>query len=401
MAKHNPQVKYVDLGELDGRDAQNAAQAAVTKEFMNTDMYPNYRLMANFATGVGKGKAAMETTAEFSDKVCRGKKTLIGCHTVKQRDNMWPKQVAKWGRMHPFTGNLQVECYKSFKNISGQDFGMLILDEFHHVTEEIFTFFSRNTVEGILILTATEPKDTEKKKMINQLTAGRRIVIKVDQAIEAGIINDFEVNVMWIELNNTEHFKMFKTNNTLYTDRTGYLKHCGLVTQAKMSSNPDRIRATLINRIRYLGNTNSKTMAAKYIQRQFKAKDMRFITVAASIEQCEQLSENTFHSERDDKCYKAFIKGEIDHLVSVNMIREGENFDNLGRCLLIQPDRNPGNFDQLAGRCLRLPVGMLSKMIIIAAKDTQDQTIITEALKYVNPNRIKHYELPESKYWTK
>lgn len=398
MAKINPLVKTVEL-DGKGRDAQEQAQQAVTAEFMDTSMFPNYRLMVNYGTGVGKGKAAIETTCEFHDKVAKTTRTIIGCNTVKQRDQMWPKEISKWGRMHPFTGNVEIHCYKSLIKVRGQHFGMAVMDEFHHITEDIYNFFTYNTFDGILLLTATEPASAEKRAIIKRITNGRRIVLNADQAIDAGIINDFEVNIMWIHLNNTEKFKLYKTSNTLYTDRTGYLKKCALVSQAMNSGSQERIRFALIERIRYIGNSRSKTMAAAYIQKQFQRKGERFITVCQSIEQTEKLSRYTFHSKTNDQYYKMFIQNRIDHLVSVDMIREGENFDNLGRCLLIQAQRNPGKFDQLAGRTLRLPIGQLSKMIIIGAKDTQDETSIREALAHVNPSRIHNYNLSEDKYW--
>ena len=86
-------------------------------------------------------------------------------------------------------------------------------------------------------------------------------------------------------------------------------------------------------------------------------------------------------------------------MVSVGMIKEGENFENLGRCLYIQPNRNPGDFDQVAGRTMRLPVGQMAKMIVICAMDTQDETVIKEALANVNPKRITYYDLPRDLYW--
>lgn len=398
MAKINPLVKTVILNSK-GRDAQQQAQEAVSAEFMNTSVFPNYRLMVNYGTGVGKGKAAIETTCEFHDKVAKTTRTIISCHTVKQRDAMWPKEIAKWGRLHPFTGNVEIHCYKSLIKIRGQHFGMAVMDEFHHITEDIYNFFIYNTFDGILLLTATEPTQPSKLSIIKRITSGRRIVLNADQAIEAEIINDFKVNVMWIDLNDTEKFKMFKTNNTLYTDKTGYLKKCALVSQAKGSGNQERIRFALIDRIRYIGNSKSKTMAAAYIQKEFQKKNERFITVAASIDQTEKLSEYTFHSKTNDRWYKEFIANRIDHLVSVDMVREGENFDNLGRCLLIQAQRSPGKFDQLAGRTLRLPIGQVSKMIIIGARNTQDESVIAEALSNINPSRIFNYNLSEDKYW--
>jgi hypothetical protein len=48
---------------------------------------------------------------------------------------------------------------------------------------------------------------------------------------------------------------------------------------------------------------------------------------------------------------------------------------------------------------MRLPPGQLAKMIVIAARDTQDETAVKEALANVNPKRVTHYQLAKEKYW--
>lgn len=399
MKKINPLTKTVELTGT-GDEAREQAQKYVVDEFMDNSIDPPYRLMVNYATGVGKGKAAVETAIRFFNEVSRGE-LFIGCHTTAQKQKLWPGELAKWGRMHSFVQNNRIECYRSFSKIKGKHFGLGIFDEFQHITEDSFQLFDNNTFDAILILTATMPKDKEKQKMIQRLTYGRRLIIKADQAIDAGIVNDFEVNVMWLDLddNPDNRFKMFKNSNTLYTERGGYLKHCSIITMAKRSGNGKWIQSASINRMRYLGACKSKTLAAKYIQRQFQQKGLRFITIASSIAQTYELSDHVFHSESDDRWYNAFRNNETDHLVSVNMIKEGENFDNLGRCLYIQVNRNAGDFDQVTGRTMRLPPGQLAKMLVLAARDTQDETAIKEALENVNPKRISHYTLQKEKYW--
>lgn len=397
--KNNPLTKTVELVGT-GNEAREQAQNYVVSEFMDKTIQPAYRLMVNYATGVGKGKAAVETAIRFYDEVSKHD-VFIGCHTTKQKQKLWPTQFAEWGRMHHVVVKNRIACYRSFSKIKGQHFGLGIFDEFQHITEDSFQIFQNNTFDGILILTATMPKDKDKQKMIQMLTYGRRLIIKADQAIDAGIVNDFEVNVMWITLDDSPEnkFKMFKNTNTLYTERSGYLKHCGIITMAKRSGNGKWIQSASINRMRYLGACKSKTLAAKYIQRQFQKKGLRFITIASSIEQTHELSDQVFHSQTDDRWYNAFMKNETDHLVSVNMIKEGENFENLGRCLYIQVNRNPGDFDQVTGRTMRLPPGQLAKMIVIGVKGTQDETAVAEALANVDPKRITHYSLSKDKYW--
>lgn len=389
-------VKVIKLtGE--GRDAQNEAQAIVTREFMDETAFPKYRLMANYATGVGKGKAAIETAIEFWNKVSKNP-VMIGTFTEKARDNVWVAQIAQWGRMHPFTATVEKQCYASFHNITGRHFGLVILDEAQHLTELSYSFFENNQVDGVLILTATEPRNSEKKALIRQITHGRRLIIEQASAIAAGIINDFEVYVMRLQPDKNKLFKMMKNNNTLYTEWTGYLKKCQLLQQATRSGNRVRIKFAAIDRMRYIGGCETKTKAAAYIQQQFRDKEQRFLTIASSIAQADSLSIYTCHSQTHDKHYKAFLNNKLHELVSINQLKEGENFPDLGRLLLLQAANDPNEFTQITGRSLRLPIGQISRVFVLCLMGTQDETYVKNALTNVAIERIKYMDILPDKY---
>lgn len=395
--KNNPLVKTVQI-QGKGREAQEHAQAVAVSEFMDGTMLPRYRMMLNFATGVGKGKVAIECGIRFYDEVSK-KPMFIACYTESQRDNVWVQQMVTWGRLHHITQNYRAECYASMHNIVGQHFGLVVLDEAQHLTELSYSFFENNTFDAILILTATEPKDPLKKQLIKRLTYGRKLVIKADQAIDAGILNDFEIWRVQVELDTTIERKLFKNSNSLYSDYTGYLKHCQILTSAKRSGNSVRIKFAAIQRMRYVGNTLTKRFAAMYIQDQFREKDERFITIAASIEQANLLSPYTYHSETNDNNYKKFLHNQIDELISIKQIREGENFENLGRILMVQADKNANNTVQITGRGLRLPIGQMSKIFILEAMGTDDKGWVDSATADTNPNKIFSFHLTRDKYW--
>lgn len=397
MAKSNPLVKTIDL-QGEGRDAQNLAQEAVAREFMNPEILPRYRLMVNFATGVGKGKAAIETACQFYDKISR-KQVLIGCYTENQRDKVWATQLATWGRMHPIMDNNRRECYASFRKIKGCHFGIVILDEVHRMAEEDYVFFQNNTFEAILILTATQPKNPAKRALIHQLTAGRRLIVRNQSAIEAKILNDFKVHVMWVDLDDEKKYKLFKTNNQLFTDRSGYLKKCSIYQQAKNSGDRIRIRFAGLDRKRFLGDTQTKTKATIYIQDQIRKKGYRFITIANSIDQTDKLGLYTAHSKRNKDHYNAFLRGEINELISVEQLKEGENFDNLGRMVITQPSGDPYDFEQTKGRAQRLKPGETSIIYLVAARDTMDETWVKNMLKYTDESKIKYFNLDRELYW--
>ncbi len=65
----------------------------------------------------------------------------------------------------------------------------------------------------------------------------------------------------------------------------------------------------------------------------------------------------------------------------------------------MQPNSNPLHIDQIKGRLQRLAPGQLGKLIILCARDTQDESWLNKGLARIPDEKIKSYILPESKYW--
>lgn len=399
MAARKPHfVKTIAL-QGKGREAQEMAQLQGRMEFMDPNATPRpYRLMMNFATGTGKGKTAVECAIDFYDKVSK-KELFIGCYTEKQRDKLWPTQLAEWGRMHHIINNNRRECYASFRKIKGQSFGLVILDEAHHLSEGDWCFFEDNTFEGVIVLTATEPRNSEKKNLLKRLTYGRRLIIQNAAAIEAEVLNDFKVHVMMVKPDFTQNFKLEVNSNKLYNEWTGYLRLCYLYDRARESGNTQRIRFAHLNRQRFMGNCETKVRAARYIQDQIRKKGFRFITIAASIDQTYKLGPYVCHSKSTKVDYDRFCACKIDELISVNQLKEGENFNNMGRMVYVQPTGNSNDFEQLKGRAQRLPVGEISIIYMIVLKGTMDEKWARKSLEKTDPSRIKYFDLDRELYW--
>jgi superfamily II DNA or RNA helicase len=399
MASRKPY--YIKTAELKGtgREAQNMAQDEARKEFMDPNGQPKpYRIMFNMATGTGKGKLTVECLIDYYNNKSK-KPAFIGCFTEKQRDKLWPTQLAEWGRMHHVVNNYQSACYASFRNIKGLDLGVVVLDEAHRMSEGDEVFFENNKFEAVIVLTATEPANVAKRRMLRRLTYGRRIIIANKQAIDAKMLNDYQVNVMYIEPDQTKHFKLDGFSNTLYNEWTGYARLSYLYDQARKSGNGPRIRFAYLNRLRFMGNCESKTRACIYIQNKIREKGHRFVVCAASIDQTAKLSEYVCHSKSTKKHYDDFCAGRISELISVDQLKEGENFENLGRMIYVQPNGKPNDFEQLKGRAQRLPVGQLSIIYMIVLKGTGDETYARKSLENTPPEKIKSFTLDREDYW--
>lgn len=394
---NNNQAKVVEL-KGEGREAQEHAQALITEEFLRTDALPRHKVMVEYATGTGKAKGAIEAAIAYCNMFPQSR-LFIGVYTESARDNVWVNQIKLWGRNHDVFKNANIECYASMGNIKGEHFGIVILDEAHHLTDRSFVFFENNTFEAILILTATEPRDKHKQLLIYKLTGGRKLIITTDQAVNAGILNDFEIYIIQLEMDDTKGYKLFKNSNTLYTEKTGYLKKCRLVEDAKFSGDPVRAKFANINRQRYLGDLETKTLATLYLQEQFRQRNQRFVTFANSKKQANVLGKYVYHSDTDDKHYKAFLHNQIDELVSIKQLKESENFDNLGRGVHVQVNSNPGDMLQITGRLLRLPVGQISKLYVLCMMGTMDEKWVNLALSKTNTSKIFTFDLKKELYW--
>ncbi len=173
------------------------------------------------ATGTGKTAASIECMLRYRNIDPDGI-ILVICHSENARDETWPAEIVKWGSGLD-QSKMKFVCYRGLMNIKDQAFGLVVMDEAHYITDLSYEFFKKNTFQSVVVLTATEPEEEAKLTMLRTLTKGNFIEYDVDQAIEAKMLNDFELIVFMIPLDNKmKYLKMNRFHKKLHTEREVY-----------------------------------------------------------------------------------------------------------------------------------------------------------------------------------
>lgn len=292
------------------------------------------------ATGVGKTKIGVDYVKSLKNG--GGERFLWVVPTEKLRDHSIQEEFTKWGALSTYNAYLQRSCYASLNKIKKQHFDLVVLDEGHRITENNAQFFENNTVDKILVLTATLPHEEHKQILLyNKL--GLRVVYEkgVEEAVELGLIAPYQIKVieMWLD-DKEKYIEAGSKKNKFFTTEYKHYEYLSKSIRKLQFSGKEVPKFLYLNRMRFLYKLKSKIEIAKKILQNIP-KDERVLIFHKSIEKAEELCYHTFHSKTDDKAYNKFIKGKINRLAVVDALNEGHNIPNLDKALIVQVNSNP------------------------------------------------------------
>jgi superfamily II DNA or RNA helicase len=346
-------------------------------------------------TGIGKSKTAIDCAMWHEDNV-QACDTLIVCHSEGSRDTTWPQQLQEWAGDHAIAQAERV-CYPMLPKIKDRRL-RVILDEAHKLTPRHWQFFKDNQIVSLILLTATQPRDEEKRRMLRELVGGNRFDKTADEAIDDGILNDYNIYQYIVQLDNREKYCEVKPG-VLETELEAYIRLCARKNYFERENNYQMAKQTWLDIMRFLGTTKTKTKVAEYIIRKLREKNRRFIVFCKSQEQAEALSPYPYHSGMSDINFQRMLRMEINELASVDQIQEGANIPELDRAVNIQLNSDPLPIIQRTGRLLRREVGSTSTMFLITMDKTFDVKWTLKALSKTPKHKINSQVLDRQLYW--
>lgn len=368
-------------------------KAIIQKEAIEAIQQPG-NWIVTIATGGGKSKIAIDYAIEEEKRQRKLLKVLLVVPTEKLRDENWHYEFMDWSNQEHYD-RIERYCYKSVNKIKEQTFDIVILDELQNVTPLNAEFFSNNHVKKIIGLSATPPKEAEKRMILNRLGLKIAYELKLDEAVKRGIVSPFRLTFVEFELNNTH--KYIKAGNKKTSWMTTEKKQYEYLSEKiKLAQNGnvrhESLKFMRLNRMRFIYNLKSKEQIAKYMLSKVIPLDERTLIFAGSIKMAEKLEPNTFHSKSDDIAFQKFMKSEISRLSAVQALNEGMNIPNLDNALIVQVNSKERHLIQKIGRIVRYREGHMANIYIIYAKGTVDEKwvkVATENIDTSNVNTIK------------
>lgn len=336
------------------------------------------------ATGTGKSKIAIN----LAQKLVAHKpdaRILLVVPTEKLRDNNWKDEFAEWGCLDIYISNLNRLCYKSMAKTKGWVYDLVILDECHNLSERQAEFFTNNQVAAMVALTATKPKKTAKKFIFEQLNIQLVYEITLDEAVDLGVVAPYEITVISIPLDNRDRYIKAgsKARPFFQTEHANYEHFIA------WEHSPERVSDILYRkRMHFIYNLKSKTDAARQVLLRIPP-DKRLLIFCGSTEQADALASCTYHSKSSNDCYDDFKNMLANRMACVNSVNEGHNLPFLDMGLVVQINSNDLHFIQRLGRIVRYRPGHIGRFFVLVAEGTVDISWANEALRELNPDRIR------------
>lgn len=358
---------------------RKSGQQAVVNAYLHWSF-----LLVEYCTGFGKGKAALDavmTRLKEQDTYVAG---MIVVHSIPAKKHTWPNELNKWAPDIKNYSTIDIQCYPSLKNISGRMYDWCIVDECHYLTLNNEGFFKKNIFKSIILMTGLLPDDPDKIRIIKRLSNGRKLTIKLDTAIANNILNNYQIVVWNIKLTNEE-----------WNEYLHLCKRVDSMSALDIHALTQQVRG---ERAQFIYNLESKYKAGCYVRDQIRKANRRMVIFTASKQIADRLSPYRYYEGTGDKDFLAFCKKEINELVSIKMIQEGANIDDLDSALMQQLNSKALNFMQKLGRFMRLHKDGLARIHILNAFQTYDDSWVRKSLSEADKSKIIYKDLPAELY---
>jgi superfamily II DNA or RNA helicase len=336
-------------------------------------------------TGVGKTLVGLthmknNTTPLMRTLVVAPKKSIF---------QSW-KDDAETFNMQEQLSRITFTTYLSLYKHNPNDFDAVYLDEAHSLLDSHREFLQLYKGK-ILGLTGTPPKykDSEKGKLVQEFCPVV-YTFKADDAIENGILNDYQIIVHELELNTAKNYAVdMKTKSFTTSEQLNYNYWSNRID---IGSGPAHILRVM--RMKAMMEYPSKEKYTKILLNSITTKCIVFANTQV---QADKLCAHSYHSNnpKSEENLEMFKEGTIDKLSTVMQLNEGVNISNLKQGIIMHAYGNERKASQRIGRLLRLNPDDKAVVHILCYVGTVDEKWCKEALEGFDQSKIlwKNYNI--------
>lgn len=331
-----------------------------------------------------------------------GGKTLLGLkHMAKQYHDSasflvaattntifveWEKNAKQFGYEYLLEHITFVNYRSLTKQIKNYDW--FYADECHGLLPSHDSWLMEYQLTGgkMLGLTGTYPKRGVKKEICESYIP-KIFYYSVDEAIEAGMLNNYVIWVHMLKLESKYPFwkKSKNGNKWKTTELKDYNWHNSAINGC---DNPKRLQMLRIMRMKALQSYSTKIEYIKSILKKIPEKCLIFVNTKA---QADEICDHSYHSSNKDseKNLEMFANDEIYRLSAVEQLSEGKSIKNLRVGIISHSYSNNRKTQQKVGRFLRLNPDEKAIIHILCYEDTIDKQWVFNALKDFDQSKIK------------
>ena len=352
----------------------------------------NKRCGLGISMGVGKTLIGLRYIDYYQQANMKKLRVLIVAPKVSIFDS-WDSDAAKFGIN---LDNAEYTTYLSLHKKNPTHYDIVVLDECHSLLIS-HTVFLAQFNGRILGLTGTPPRhhQSEKGKMVHQFCP---ILYKyiTDDAVSDDILNDYRIIVHTMPISNINSLPVnMKDGKQFYTsERKSYDYWTKRIASAQ-SKKQEQISSVM--RMRVLMDFRTKET---YVKKLLDDIEDKCIVFCNTQDQADRICKHSYHSNNPDseQNLQDFKNGDLSELSCVLQLNEGINIPELRAGIIMHAYGNERKSSQRIGRLLRLNPTETAYIHILCYKDTVDERWVAEALRDLDPRKIKYFDVNISSY---
>ena len=329
------------------------------------------------------------TTINILEKL-KPKSILIAYPDNKIKES-WKKDFVTRGYDD---SNVTYTTHLSIKKHLEESFDLIVIDEIHllseaqieAVKEMIDKHMEFSHLGGhVLGLTGTLSSWTE-RTLKEELDLHVLATYPIEQAIQEGVIVDYEITVVRVPLDNK------RKNNykgKVRTEKAQFDAYGWVIDSLERQG-----KATMflrLARMRIIQNSVAKMEKTRELLK--KHKDERVLVFCGITKIADALGIPSYHSKKEEKkIFDDFVAGKGKHLAVVKIGNTGVTYKPLNRVIINYFDSNGENLAQKINRCMAMEYDNPDKkamIYIISSNEEVELKWLKKALEFFDKDKIK------------
>lgn len=353
----------------------------------------NNACIGSIIAGTGFGKSRCGVLAVNYALKDSSKQAIVLVPTTQLQDQ-FEQEFIKWG-YEDLLDRIDIVCYQSAHKIYGNDYSIVVCDEVHLGLSPVYReFFTKNTYDKLLCMTATLPEEEEYKTLLSGL-APTAYTITLDQCVELGLVAPYDIVCVPVQMTDTEK-AYYKEANNLFVQMKYRLGGFDAFKQAdailKKGAPGDKGAAAqffraIRERKQVVQHAWNKLDAAKQIADYHKGgKILTFCGSNAFTDlMAEKLEGTAYHSKktipRRKKILDSFNESTTGILCSTKALNQGLDVPDVGVGIIAGLESKTLSMVQRVGRLIRFKEGKRGRIYILYVPDSQEEKWLDSATK--------------------
>lgn len=323
------------------------------------------------------------TTINILEKMNSNISVIIAYPDVKIK-NSWEEDFTSRGYNN---SNITYTTHLSLHKHADQKYDMLIIDEIHLLSDaqlDACKDMMRNT-KAVLGLTGTLSTWTE-SEIEQRLQLPVLAHYPIHQAIEEGVIVDYQITVLKVPLDNKviQEIKGKARTEKKHYDATSWV----IEKLDKEGKNTMMLR---LKRMRIIQNSIAKLALTRQLLQKYSNE--RILVFCGTTEMADSLGIHSHHSKSGDKeIFRRFAEGEGNHMAVVKIGNTGVTYKPLNKVVLNYFDSNAENLAQKVNRCMAMEYNNPDKkadIYIISTDEPVEEKWLNKALEFFDKEKIR------------